>query len=199
MTDAGDRARIASADTPPRRTFVAAFAALLLRPAVRPLAFAAPAALAACGFQLRSSIGLPFATLHASFPPASAATGADFRRLLRAAGKTSLVDRPEDAEARLVVLSELREKEIVSFSSTGRPREYQLRLKFAFHLLDAGGNELIPYTTLLLRRDITTTDTQLASKEQEEAILYRDMQADLVQMLLRRLAAAKPPTSRRTD
>lgn len=197
MADAGDRARIAPADTSPRRAFVVGPAALLLRAALRPFALAAPAALAACGFQLRGAIGLPFSTLHASFPPASAATGADFRRLLRAASETRLVERPEDAEARLVVLSELREKEIVGFSSTGRPREYQLRLRFAFHLLDAGGNELIPYTELLLRRDITTTDTQLVSKEQEEAMLYRDMQADLVQMLLRRLAAARPPASRR--
>ena len=44
---------------------------------------------------------------------------------------------------------------------------------------------------ILLRREITTTDTQLVAKEQEEALLYREMQTDMVQQLLRRLAVVK--------
>ncbi|MEN9316603.1 MAG: hypothetical protein RIS35_2996, partial [Pseudomonadota bacterium] len=84
---------------------------------------------------------------------------------------------------------ETREKEIVGFSSSGRPREYQLRLRFAFRVVDAKGDDRIPYTQLVLRRDITTTDTQLVAKEQEEVLLYRDMQSDAVQQLMRRLAA----------
>lgn len=145
---------------------------------------------AGCGFRMRGSADLPFRTLYAGFPPSSS-VGADFRRLVRASGTTEIVERPEQAEARLEVLGELREKEIVGFSSTGRPREYQLRLRFSFRLLDAKGIELIAPTELLIRREITTTDTQLVSKEQEEALLYQEMQQDLVQQLLRRLAAAR--------
>jgi LPS-assembly lipoprotein len=36
-------------------------------------------------------------------------------------------------------------------------------------------------------------ETQVLAKESEEALLYRDMQADLVQQIMRRLAAVKPP------
>lgn len=146
-------------------------------------------ALAGCGFQLRGSADLPFRTLFAVFPPGST-TAAEFARMLRG-GSTRLVDRPQDAEARLDVLEERREKEIVGFSGTGRPREYQIRLVFTFRVVDAQENELMPATQLILRRDITTTDTQYVAKEQEEALLYRDMQRDLVQQLLRRLAAAR--------
>ena len=160
---------------------------------LRLAALAAGAAVAAgCGFQLRGSAGLPFKTLYAGFLPTSA-IGADFRRLVRISGETQLVERPDAAQARLEVLSEAREKEIVGFSSTGRPREYQLRQRFIFRLLDTKGQELIAPTTLLLRREINTTDTQIVSKEQEEALLYREMQTDLVQQLLRRLAAVKLP------
>ena len=109
--------------------------------------------------------------------------------MLRVSGDTRLVDRPQDAEAVLTVLSTLREKEIVGFSSTGRPREYQLRLRLAFNLVEAGEKERIPYTEIVLRRDITTTDTQVVAKEQEEALLYVDMQTDMVQQMLRRIAA----------
>lgn len=149
---------------------------------------AAALSTAGCGFQLRGSTKLPVSTLYANFPSGSP-TGAEFRRLLGASGETRLVDRPELAEAVLNVLSETREKEIVGFSSTGRPREYQLRLRFAFRVVDAKGDDRIPYTELVLRRDITTTDTQLVAKEQEEVLLYRDMQSDAVQQLMRRLAA----------
>lgn len=165
-----------------RRLLAAARAALLL---------GGPALLlAGCGFQLRGSAGLPFKTLFVSFPPGSA-TGTEFRRSLAHTGSTQLVERPDAAEARLEVLEEKHEKEIVGFSSIGRPREYQLRLLLRFRLLDTGGEELIPPTDLNLYRDITTTDTQYVAKEQEELLLYRDMQRDLVQQLLRRLAAVR--------
>ena len=171
-----------------RRTLVRLAGAVALRRLAGTAVLVAAGATTGCGFQLRGSAKLPVRTLHANFP-AGSPTGPGFRRLLRASGDTELVDRPELAEARLDVLSEIREKEIVGFSSTGRPREYQLRLKFAFRVLDAKGDDRIPYTELVLRRDITTTDTQLVAKEQEEMQLYRDMQSDAVQQLMRRLAA----------
>jgi LPS-assembly lipoprotein len=37
-------------------------------------------------------------------------------------------------------------------------------------------------------------ETQVLAKEAEEALLYRDMQTDLVQQIMRRLAAMKPVT-----
>ncbi|MBL8458521.1 MAG: hypothetical protein JNM92_04090, partial [Zoogloea sp.] len=36
-------------------------------------------------------------------------------------------------------------------------------------------------------------DSQVLAKEQEEILLYRDMQGDLVQQLMRRLSAARMP------
>ncbi len=161
-----------------------------MRRAIVACLLAAPLLLAGCGFRLRGATEFPFRTLYAGFAPASP-IGADFRRMLRTAGNVELVDRPDAAEVRLEVLQELREKEVMVFSSTGRPREYQLRLRFAFRASDARGNELIAPTELALWRDITTTDAQWLAKEQEEVILYREMQADMVQQLIARLAAVR--------
>ncbi len=163
----------------PRRRLLAAL--LLGGPAL---------ALAGCGFQLRGSANLPFETLFAVFPPGSA-TGTEFRRNLVHTGGTRLVDRPELAEARLEVLEERHDKEVVGFSSIGRPREYELRLLVRFQVLDRQGEVLVPPTELNLFRHISTTDTQYVAKEQEELMLYRDMQRDVVQQLLRRLAAVR--------
>jgi len=146
------------------------------------------ASLAGCGFQLRRSAALPFRTLYTGFAPTSA-IGAEFRRLVRVAEDTRLVDDPAEAEARLEVLRELREKEVVGFSSTGRPREYQLRLHFLFRVVDRDSQPLLAPTEIVLRRDITSSDIELVAKQQEEELLYREMESDLVQQLLRRLAA----------
>jgi LPS-assembly lipoprotein len=43
----------------------------------------------------------------------------------------------------------------------------------------------------VLRRDITYSDSDVLGKEQEEALLYRDMQNDAVQQIVRRLEVAK--------
>jgi LPS-assembly lipoprotein len=147
---------------------------------------------AGCGFQLRGSAALPFRNLYTTFNRTSA-VGAEFRRRVRIADNTRIVDDPAKADGRLDVLVEQREREVVAFSSTGRPREYQLRLRFAFRVTDGRGRELLPATEILLSRDITATDIEIVSKQQEEELLYREMQSDLVQQLLRRLAAIRLP------
>ena len=51
--------------------------------------------------------------------------------------------------------------------------------------------KLIPEPELTQQRDIRYTETQALAKEGEEALLFRDMQADLVQQLMRRLAVVQ--------
>jgi LPS-assembly lipoprotein len=58
---------------------------------------------------------------------------------------------------------------------------------------DGKGAEFLPVSTVQLTRDITFNDSDVLSKEAEEALLYRDMQFDMVQLIMRRLAAATPP------
>jgi LPS-assembly lipoprotein len=50
----------------------------------------------------------------------------------------------------------------------------------------------LPTNEVLLTRDVSYSDAQVLAKEAEEALLYRDMQSDMVQQILRRLVAAKP-------
>jgi LPS-assembly lipoprotein len=146
---------------------------------------------AGCGFRLRTSSQMPFRKLYSSFARNSA-MGSEFRALLRNTGDTVIVDRPEEADAQLIVLQEAREREIVGFTSTGRPREYQLRLRLRFRVLDAKGREWLAPTELLLRREITSSDIEMVTRQQEEEMLYREMQSDAVQLMLRRLIALPP-------
>ena len=47
--------------------------------------------------------------------------------------------------------------------------------------------------TLTASRDLTYSESDFLSREKEEAFLYRDMEADLVNQLMRRIEAIKPP------
>ena len=67
-----------------------------------------------------------------------------------------------------------------------------MRLRIRFRLRNQQGVELIPPTELVQQRDVSYNESIALAKEAEEALLYRNMQTDLVQQLLRRLAAARP-------
>lgn len=145
--------------------------------------------LAACGFQLRGAQPLPFESIHlgtGEFSPLSSA----LKRQVEANGTTRVVQDPAQAEVRLEVIKDARSKEITSLNSAGKVREFELRRSFDFRLVDRSGAERITRTSLLLKRTLTFSDTEVLAKEQEEVLLYKEMDADLVRQLIRRLAAA---------
>ena len=153
--------------------------------------------LSACGFHLRGSNGsfmLPFATMNIGLPETSP-LAIDLKRYIRAVGSTEIVDTREAADATLEVLADpekTRTKSILSLNSNGRVREYQLGYSIQFRVVDKAGNVLLGLTTIALNRPITFNESQVLAKETEEAQLYRDMRNDLVQQIMRRLAAIKP-------
>jgi LPS-assembly lipoprotein len=146
--------------------------------------------LASCGFQLRGQAQLPFQSLYV---PGSTPLVVELRRNLASASKARVVSNPKDAEAILGFTGETREKVILSYNTEGKVSEYQLRYRVGFRVTDPKGQVYVPTSEILLTRDIPFNDAQVLSKESEESLLYRDMQSDMVQQILRRLVAAKPP------
>lgn len=174
-----------------RRLFVATGAALL----------------AGCGFQLRKAPDFVFGSIVIN-APASSPLAAELRRSLTADGKVRVVDaavtaNPAGGSASEPVapsipsqvffdlLQEQREKVVVGMNSTGQVTEFQLRSRIHFRVRDARGTELIPDTELEQHRDITFNESAVLAKEAEESLYYRDMQTDMVQQLMRRLAAIR--------
>jgi LPS-assembly lipoprotein len=154
------------------------------------LAFAA-STLTACGFELRRAPELRFKTIQlAGFPPRSA-LAADLRRNIDASTTTHVVDAAKDAEVVLQALDEERQKSSVAVTAANQIREFELRLRFQFSLRTSSGKELIPPSEILLKRDLTYTESAALAKEQEEAFLYRAMQADIVAQVLRRLSSVQ--------
>ncbi|HZY17259.1 MAG TPA: LPS assembly lipoprotein LptE [Ramlibacter sp.] len=155
------------------------------------LAASAAALLAGCGFALRKAPDFAFDTIAI---PSTGPIGNELRRMLNSTGTVQVMPLstpPDKTEVILDILSEPREKVVVGLNASGQVREFQLRLRVRFRLRTPQGRELIPDTELLQQRDVSFNESAVLAKEAEEALLYRDMQNDLVQQLMRRLAAVK--------
>ena len=150
-----------------------------------------PLLAAGCGFRLRGTAEVPFTTLY--LPNANTGLALDLKRNVLAGTNARVVDDPKGADALLAFTEEAREKEILSLTGTGRVREFQLRYRVSFRVHDGKGANYVPQSTIQLTRDVTFNDAEILAKEAEEQLLFRDMQADMVQQIMRRLAAAKPP------
>lgn len=150
------------------------------------------AALAGCGFRLRGQATLPFETLYV---PGSSPLVVELKRNLVAGTRSRLTNSERDAQAVLSFTREVREKVILSYTTAGLVREFQLRYLVGFRLYDQKGRNYIPPNEIQLTRDVSFNEGQVLAKESEEALLYTDMQSDMVQQIIRRLVAARVPTA----
>ena len=155
-------------------------------------AAAAAAALSGCGFELRRPPHFAFQTLYIN--PISLPIGQELKRLLAIDGSVQVLTEPGDmlkAQAILDVLRDQIERIPVGMGIAGTVTEIQLRQWFKFRLRTPQGEELIAETELLLQRDVTYSETVALNKDMEEVLLRQDMQNDMAQQIMRRLAALK--------
>jgi LPS-assembly lipoprotein len=146
--------------------------------------------LAGCGFQLRQAPHFAFSSIYIG---AGSSLAVELKRTIASNGNVAVVATGplEKAQVVLDMLGDQREKVVVGLNASGQVREFQLRTRVRFKLRTPQGKELIPETELLQQRDISFNESAALAKEAEENLLYRDMQTDIVQQLMRRLAAVK--------
>ncbi|KAF1044873.1 LPS-assembly lipoprotein LptE [Xylophilus sp.] len=150
--------------------------------------------LAGCGFKLREAPTYAFSSIYIVPTGGSTALLLELQRNLESFGTVRVLRDAAaavGADVWVEVTSEAREQVVVGYNATGGVRELQVRLRVHFKLRTAAGKELIPDTELLLRRDVTYSETLALAKEAEIALLSRDMQTDAVQQIVRRLGAVK--------
>lgn len=156
---------------------------------MRPLILVLALVLSACGFQLRGSYHLPWETLAIGGVAENSELYFQIKRGIEAGSPTKVVADARQANASLVILRNDQHKSILSLSAKGLVREFQLTRTLAFRVQDTSGRELVPTNQIVLQREMTFDDERIFAKEAEEGMIWREMQQDMVQQLLRRLAA----------
>jgi len=139
-----------------------------------------------CGFQLRGSHAIPYRSIYVDAPRDSSAAR-QLANALRSRG-IALPENARDADAVLKLFEEKQTRSILSLSGGGRVSEYRLNYTLSYSLTDKEGREVYPAATIQSSRDFTYDDNQYLAKSAEEKFLYRDLQDDAVQQILRRLA-----------
>lgn len=162
------------------------------RGCLRSLAAFAALALAGCGFQLRGAATFAFESvyLNSSAPPGF---NNELRRALAGAGSATMSDSAAAAQVVLDIPVVQDDKEVLSLSSAGAVREFQLIKRVSFRLHDREGADWMPAGEIVIRRAYTFNETQALARDLEEQRLRRDMQTDAIQQIMRRLQAARKP------
>lgn len=152
-----------------------------------------------CGFKLRGaiSVNLPFKTVYVSGVPDTSPFAQVLKAQLRANGIGVVPDEYKDrAEVILRVLGDQQMKTVLAINPSGLAREYRLSYRLGFKVESGSGIELYPATTIDLQRDISfnpQTAQEVLSKEQEDAMLIRDMQNDAAIQVMQRLSTIRVP------
>jgi LPS-assembly lipoprotein len=144
-------------------------------------------ALTACGFQLR---GEPTTGLKTVFVPGGG-VAQEIRRTL-SGSPTKVMPAATGAEAVLHILAETRDKQVHTITGSGRVYEFELKLVVRYDMRVPGRDEaVIPATELVARRIITYSEAAPTAKETEEFLLFKDMQVEIADRILRQVAIAR--------
>lgn len=150
--------------------------------------------LGACGFRLRGVPNFVFRSIYVQAGRGSPVGTLLRRNLESSSDKLTVVkdpDSPDTAEVICQVISELQQRVIIGSNVAGQVREIELRLLVNFSLRTPGGDAVIEPTEIRQIRNVTYNETNALSKAAEEEMLNKDMRNDIVQQIIRRLAAVK--------
>ena len=147
--------------------------------------------LASCGFRMRGSQKLPFDSVFIAAPRASAISP-ELAAAIRSGTSAEVVEDRAKAAAVVEIVSENRERDVLSVNAQGRAREFRLRLRVVFRVHDGKGRDYLRPTMVATTRDLAMLEEQMLAREYEAEQLYQDMMYDIAQQILRRMSALTP-------
>ncbi len=145
---------------------------------------------ASCGFHLRGNYDFSFSSLYLDFP-ANSQTASILKRQIEGMNLTQIVDTPKEAEVIVSAISEKKTNESLTYNIAGRVRERALYYDLEYTIKTARGKTLLEPIKVSLRRTMVYDDSDALSREYERDLLFKDMQSDTAQRILRKLASIK--------
>jgi LPS-assembly lipoprotein len=146
--------------------------------------------LTACGFHLRSSVDLP-AAYRSVYIDSAAGEGILKRELTEQLGYSngSVVALRSEADSVIHILDENKETRTLSLSRGGKSTELELTYRVQYELLDKEGNVLLEAQKLEMVCNYFNDQTDVLGKSNEESLIFKEMQRQVADSLLRRIRA----------
>ncbi len=147
--------------------------------------------LAACGFRPRAEAQLPASMKTLAIVGADPVSplGRDLRRALSRTG-TVVVDGTQAGAAVLRIPINRMNTDVLSVGGNARANEYTMRYTVEFDVVAAGGDVVVPRQAIELTREFTFDATQALGVAAEQDLLTKELQREMVQVILRRIEAA---------
>ena len=153
------------------------------------LALFSLATLSACGWRVRGKIDLPYKNLFLS-----GSMTPEFRDTLEMylrVNDITLVKSVKEAELILEIITEQNAKQVLSYNGAGQITAYRIISRVAFRTFDPNGIEVTPEADIYLTRDVDFDQANVQSFDLLVAEFIKNMRVDIVNQLMRRLAAIK--------
>jgi LPS-assembly lipoprotein len=160
------------------------------RTALKTLMMMGLVVLTGCGFELRGQAALPFDKAYVAAAPSSILGGMLKRQLEQ---RSKLVNMRNQANIVINLSDESRDKSILTLSSAGKVQEYRLVHKIVVSVTDPEEREILPPVTLQQTRDFSYNSQQALATDAFEASLHHDMDEQILQQIMRRLAFVHQP------
>lgn len=161
------------------------------------------ATLGGCGFQLRRQHDMAFRSIQLSGFSSTSPLATELARALDASGVTvteSTLQATQAASAaqvpvthvEFVALQDTRDTLVSAKTAFGQVRTMTARSILRFEVRRGDGSVLLPASDVALVRDLSYNERDALAKQDESDALTRAMQTDIVNQVMRRLAAIKP-------
>lgn len=166
------------------------------------VSLAAGVLLSGCGFQLQRGQTMAFKTVQLTGFASSSSVANELGQALEASGVDvveSTLAAVQAASATQVphthvvieALNDQRDAAVGTTTAYGQIRNVIARNFLTFQVKRGDGSVLLPSTTVSLTRDLSYNEKDALAKQDELAALHKAMQSDLVNQVLRRLAAIR--------
>lgn len=145
-----------------------------------------------CGYHLRGSIPLApqLNKLYLETRDPYGQLTRYLRQFLKVSGVT-LVEKPEDATAVLVILHEATSQQLLGMSGTQQTRQYNLILTVIFQVTDTQSKVIVPAQTIVETRSFTIKSDQILAGSNEANNLYNQMRQAIVYDIMTRLGSTE--------
>ncbi|MGC4060515.1 MAG: LPS assembly lipoprotein LptE [Aquabacterium sp.] len=156
-----------------------------------------------CGFKLRHGYDMAFKTVQLTGFAGNSPLAAELARALEASGVRVVDSTLEATQAASAVsvpkshvvldgLEDKRDTLASAITAYGQVRNMTARIEMRFQVKRGDGTVLLAPTVVGLSRDMTYNEKDALAKQDESVALQRAMQSDIVNQVMRRLAAITP-------
>lgn len=141
--------------------------------------------ISACGFHLRGE-----SKLHTSFSTLAlkGREGQAFRQILVGKLEKSGVELDDSAPYTIRLLDEESERRVSAYSTRAKSAGFELKRTITFKIIGPNQKEEeVPETEMFSRRHLLFREDQVVGKQDEEVLLWQEMDQELAERIIRKL------------